>query len=189
MRKSNLDRVILCDSDEVLSDCVNPILDVVHSLTGIKHDKANLTKWEVLESIGRLDLKEKIDHACSQPGFVENFAVLPGAQEGIRRLSELGTVVIVTSPMTVPHWAHERTRWLLKHFDIPRSRVIHTNGKEFVAGDCLIDDKPDNLVKWKRRNSEGIPFLWEAPYNRKTEFAGMIKVSKWDDIIDVLKQM
>lgn len=189
MKRSDLDRVILCDSDEVLSDCVNPMLDVVYDLTGIRYHKEDLTDWDVLDSIGRPDLSHAVQAICGQPGFVERFKLLPGAQDGIRRLSELGTVVIVTSPMTTPNWTYERTRWLEKHFDIPRSRVVHTNGKEFVAGCCLIDDKPDNLFKWKARNPDGLAFLWEAPYNRKVESPLLIKVSNWDEVIDVLKAM
>ncbi len=189
MRKSDIEKVILCDSDEVLSDCCNPILNVVFELTGIRYQKEDLTKWDILESIGRPDLSAAVHAACSRPGFVESFELLPEAQEGIRRLSELGLVVIVTSPMSVPNWTYERTRWLDRHFDIPRTRVVHTTGKEFVAGCCLIDDKPDNLIKWKRRNPEGVPFLWEAPYNRKTDFPGLVRASKWDDVIDVLKRM
>ncbi len=189
MRRSNLDRVILCDSDEVLSDCVNPILDIVHDITGIRYKKEDLTNWDVLESIGRKDLQEQVSARCSVPGFCEGFQLLPGAQEGIRRLSELGTVVIVTSPMSVPNWAYERTRWLQKHFGIPRTRVIHTTGKEFVSGCCLIDDKADNLFRWKARNPHGKAFLWEAPYNRFVQSSGLVKVSKWDEVIDVLSRM
>lgn len=189
MKRSDPDRVILCDSDEVLSDCVNPILNVVHSITGIRYRKEDLTKWDILESIGRPDLSAAVHAVCGQPGFVENFEILPGAKEGIRELTKLGTVVIVTSPMSVPNWTYERTRWLEKHFDIPRTRVVHTTGKEFVAGCCLIDDKADNLFKWKRRNPDGRAFLWEAPYNRSIDSPDLVKVSRWDQVVDVLKRM
>ncbi len=181
--------MILCDSDEVLSDCCNPILDVVFELTGIRYKKEDLTKWDILESIQRPDLSHAVQAACSRPGFVEGFELLPEAQEGIRRLSELGTVVIVTSPMSVPNWTYERTRWLERHFDIPRTRVIHTTGKEFVAGCCLIDDKPDNLFKWKRRNPRGAPILWEAPYNRSVDSDELIKASDWDTVVEAIRKM
>ncbi len=189
MRRSRADRVILCDSDEVLSDCVNPMLDVVFELTGVRFKKEDLTKWDVLESVGRPDLSAAVHAICGQPGFVESFEVLPGAKEGIERLSRLGTVVIVTSPMTAPNWTYERTRWLERHFGIPRNRIVHTVCKEFVAGDCLIDDKPDNLFKWKARNLKGKAFLWEASYNRSVQSPELIKVSQWDQVIDVLERM
>jgi 5'(3')-deoxyribonucleotidase len=165
------------------------MLDVVFRLTGVRYKKEDLTKWDVLESIGRPDLSAAVHAMCGRPGYVESFEVLPGAQEGIERLSKLGTVVIVTSPMMTPNWAYERTRWLERHFGIPRNRIVHTVCKEFVAGDCLIDDKPDNLIKWHRRNPDGVPFMWDAPYNRNVDQPGLVKASTWDQIIDVLSQM
>lgn len=183
------EKLILCDCDEVLSDCVNPLLDIVFQLTGERYKKDDMTKWDVLESIRRPDLSAAFHALCSKPGFCESFPILPGAQEGFEMIDALGTVIIVTSPMSVPSWTYERTRWLDKHFSIPKNRIIHTVGKEFIAGDCLIDDKVDNLIKWKKRHPTSLAILWEAPYNRMDQSPLFVKASTWNEVVDAINSL
>lgn len=184
----NHDNVYLVDCDEVLGDCVNPMLDELHAMMGKRFDKSSMDSWDILQSFGQAHLWPELKKRVAREGFCSNFPLLPGAVEGMRRLEELpGTVVVVTSPMDTPHWAFERTMWLKKHFGLNRERIIHTSGKEYVQGTCLVDDKVDNLLRWKARNPNGIAYLWPQPYNKNYDSHLITKVSSWNELIDDLK--
>lgn len=184
------DDVYLVDCDEVLVDCVNPFLDELKVLCGERYLKEDMKSWDILGSFGHGHHWPALKKRVAREGFCSSFSLLPGAKEGLGMLQELpGTVVIVTSPMKTRHWTYERTEFISDHFGIPPERVIHTSGKEYVAGKCLIDDKVDNLLKWKRRNPRSVAFLWEAPYNIHVQHEHLSPVSSWEAVVETIKKL
>lgn len=160
---------ILLDSDGVLSNYCAGCFDLIKNLTGDHHTIEEVTHWDVFEVLGKGHLKPQLKEAQAQPGWCLNFPVFDGAQEFVKALEQIGEVVIVTSPMSTPHWSDERRIWLEKHFGIPKGRVISTEGKQYVDGDILIDDSDDNCHKWLSEYPNKLALLWEAPYNRKVD--------------------
>lgn len=187
MRK---DQIYLVDCDEVLADCVNPMLDELSQLVGKRYDKDDMPDWDILGSFGHSDLWPEMKKRVARPGFCSSFPILSGAQEGMKLLEKLpGTIVILTSPMNSPFWAVERTEWIKKNFGIPAERVIQTSGKEYVAGTCLVDDKQANVLKWKKRHPRGAAILWDAPYNKEFDSPIISKQSSWEELYEELRHL
>lgn len=163
---------ILLDCDGVLSDYCTACFDLIEKHTGDRHTHEEVTHWDVFEVLGKGHLKAQLKEEQAKPGWCMNFPRLFGAQNFVEALSQIGEVVIVTSPMSTPHWADERRIWLEQHFGIPKKRVISTEGKHYVEGDVLIDDSDDHCRNWLEEYPEKLALLWDAPYNRKVDLAG-----------------
>lgn len=174
---------ILLDCDGVIADFCTACFDLIERHTGDRHTHDQVTHWDLFKVVGKGHLKPLMKEEQTKSGWCINFPMYEGAQEGVRRLEAIGDVIIVTSPMTAPHWAYERTMWLDKHFGIPKARIVHAESKHFVKGDVLIDDADENCFKWRAEHPNALTLLWDAPYNRSVDLAGtkIVRIKDWDE--------
>jgi 5'(3')-deoxyribonucleotidase len=174
---------ILLDCDGVLSDFVNPTLDLIHAHTGDRHHPHEITQWDVFAATGKKDHEHILNRAVESSGFCRSFPLYPGSKEAVAELRKLGDVYIVTSPFDAPNWVYERSAWLAEHFGFTRKEVVHTAAKHVVSGDVLIDDSERNLKEWYDHNPNGRAVLVDAPWNRHTDLPGVHRVVGWDDLL------
>lgn len=99
-------------------------------------------------------------------GFCESIPVLPGSQEFVEKLRDMGLrVVFVTSPpKDNPTWPHERRLWLEKHFGARRVDVMFAVDKRYVHGLAFLDDHVRNILDWQEYNG-GRGILIKRPWN------------------------
>ena len=155
---------VLVDVDGVLADFNQAYLNVVNELMGTKYKVADLTEWDMDLCLKIPDKVAKAAEArICEPGFCAQLPEIEGAIHTVNRLSRVSDVVFVTAPYPGPHWVHERTEWLRMRAE--SQKVVHTHHKEYVRGDCLVDDKLDNLMKWSAAWPDGLPVLYARPYN------------------------
>src|SRR5258708_4850965 len=137
-----MDTRFLIDCDGILSNFIDPCLEHVNRILGtsFKHDEVN--QWDIFEALDvQPQVAEEVFDLMKLEGACSALPLYEGAKEGVAKLREMCDVYVVTSPMSGPHWAHERERWLLKHFGIAASHVISTPAKYCVAGDFLLEDQ------------------------------------------------
>lgn len=182
---------ILLDCDGVLADYCTACFDLIEKHSGDRHTHEEVTHWDIFNILGKPHLKPLMKDAAAKGGWCLGFPMYPGAQDFVQRLETLGEVVIVTSPMTTPFWAYERTVWLEQHFKIPKGRIVHTEGKQYVRGDVLIDDADENCVRWHEEYPEALTLLWDAPYNRTVDVSktGIKRVASWDEAITLIEEI
>lgn len=157
---------VLLDVDGVLANFLTPALDILNKLSGLDHKAEELQEWDVFTLYPR-EYEQAFYEGCNQPGFCNALPLYPGAHELVTGLQAISDLYIVTSPMH--HnltWTGERERWLLKHFSIPSSKIVHTSAKYLCVGDVLIDDRPANIEAWEKEHGpKGVGLLWDASYN------------------------
>lgn len=180
-------KVILIDCDDVLADFINAFFAEANKITGKNYHKNDLNEWDILSVIKEEEIKKELFNLILKKDFCLNIPTIHGAQEAIKELKKIGDVVVVTAPPSISHWVHERTQWLESHFDIPHNKIIHTTCKEYVSGDYFIDDKYENLIKWKKNNPNGKAILWDAPYNKKIDCELVTKLYSWEELINFIK--
>jgi len=162
----------LLDVDGFLADFLTPALEVVDQVAiarGIPCKKfvpSDFRTWNIFDAIPS-ELEEPCFDIYKQPGFCSTFEPYPGSVEFVWELREHMDVYALTSPMLGPTWVHDRTLWLIKHFDISPKQQIHTSAKYCVAGDLLADDKPEHVEEWSMAHPFGMPVLWDQPYNQR----------------------
>lgn len=181
---------ILLDCDGVLADFCTACFDLIEKHSGDRHTHEEVTHWDLFTVVGKAHLKPLMKETAAKSGWCLSFPMYAGAQDFVKRLHELGDVVIVTSPMTTPYWAYERTVWLEQHFGIPKGRIVHTEGKQFVKGDVLIDDADDNCLKWHAEYPDALTLLWDAPYNRQVDLTGtgIVRVRNWAEALAAVEE-
>ena len=177
--------IILLDCDGVMADFMTSIFNFIQRETGVRHSPDEIKTWEVFDNVAS-HLRDEFDQEAAKPGFCFSIKPYQEALEGVKKLSALGEIFVVTAPMDVPNWEKERRDWLMKHFGIDRHHVISASTKHLTQGDLFIDDKPENLTAWELYQ-DGRALLWDAPYNRDTnEFH---RVVNWDDAVKVARKL
>jgi 5'(3')-deoxyribonucleotidase len=184
-------QVVLLDCDGVLFDFVRACLDWIEQRTGVLYDTSVIRTWDPFDSlpdrVNVSELKPEFEQYMSGPGACSSILPYPEALEGVRELVEIADVYAVTAPWwSSETWVYERTQALRKHFKLHRDRVIHTNAKHLVRGDFFVDDKVSHVLRWRGSHLDehaGIPFLWDAYYNRDDPDAtGLVRVKSWNEL-------
>lgn len=108
-----------------------------------------------------------------------------GAQEGMKILSEIGDIVVITSR---PTYAAPITLDWLSKFNVP-IKSFHLTGhnekkSSFTKCDVFLDDRPRNYEDLSIPGTK--PFLWSRPHNM--DFKCSNRITKWSNFIsEVLK--
>lgn len=156
--------IVLLDCDGVLADFTGGVLKVVNKRSGTNWKPADVKTFKISENIGISN--SLIYEIAGAAGFCMSLKPYPGAKEGVAELKRKHDVYVVTSPITSsPTWVYERTKWLKKHFSIDDDHVINASCKERINGDMLVDDKAENLERWKKQWPAAKAFLWGRPWN------------------------
>ncbi|MBO1307117.1 5'-3'-deoxyribonucleotidase [Enterococcus sp. 669A] len=167
---------IAVDMDEVIADYVAKELQVYNQRFGTEYTKADLQ--------GRKLRHLHPEHTGAIRAFIReedhfaDFAVIEGAQEGLRKLAEKHEVYIATAAMEVPTCFNAKYAWLQTHFAfIPDDNYVFCGDKSIIAADYLIDDHIRHLETFK-----GTGILFGAPHNYNETYD--IKLNNWQEVVD-----
>lgn len=175
---------ILVDVDQVLADFCTPAFAFVQQRFGKDLELARLKHWDIF-----LALSEEQRATFEDEFFVEgrcaSLEVFPGAVEAIEAIRSYAEVVAVTRPpRNSRHWAHERTEWLIERLGFDYDTIIQTKAKHMIAASMLIDDSPDNVIKWQRCHPQGVGLLWALPNTEDLSECDSFRVRSWAEVLD-----
>ena len=173
---------IALDCDGVLARFTAGALRVVEEVTGRRYAEADVTEFDFTKVLG-LSIREAREVKTvigSRQGFTASLAPYPHAQEGVRRLRELGTVFCVTSPWdSNPWWREEREAWLALHFGI--DRVHHASDKREYDADVFVDDKSSHVREWATARLNRVAVFWRTPHNVSEPVpVGAHSIASWE---------
>ena len=177
---------VLLDCDGVLSNFVESALEFIYLHTNVLHRAEDVLDHDTFGYLGVKHLEEKLKDEIDRYAWCYNLQPFSGAKQGVRRLSKVSEVVVVTAPFHADGWVPQREDWLWDHMMIPRSRIVHTKNKGLVGGDFLVDDKVENCIEWGNANPHGTPIIWDRPYNRGEKSRGIVRVHTWDELHDIV---
>ena len=112
----------------------------------------------------------------SDPEFVRTQPITPGAQEFVKKLSEIADVFFVTA---VPACCMSaRAERLIKDFpEIPANNIILGTRKDIISLDIMLDDGAHNISS----SRAAYPVLFRKPWN--TGLSGLLSVNSYDDFL------
>ena len=185
MRKPRL----LLDVDGILADFVSATVKIMNSMTGMSLIPDDIINWEVTSILEDHQTRELCKAEFNKAGFCSTLEVYDGAQEAVKILQDKTELFFVTSPMlSNPTWMPDRVEWLERHFGIDHKHVVFANKKYIISGDFMVDDSPKNINDWLFYNPDSCGLLWDRPYNRTPDADKLIRVSKWDEIIQMINE-
>jgi 5'(3')-deoxyribonucleotidase len=180
---------LLLDVDGILADYVGATIKVMNAMSGENITPDDIVKWEVTEALENHSLREKCKDAFNQAGFCLTFEAYDGAQDAVARLALSTEIFFVTAPMIKnPTWMPDRLAWLMHHFGVDHKHVVFATKKHIFIGDFMVDDNPENITSWLQNNDKGAKgILWDRPYNKTPDTDGLIHVSTWNEVIQIIE--
>jgi len=174
-------KIVIVDIDEVMWKLLDPWVYALDSKYFLNVKPEDCMAWDMRLLFPTLTY-EQILEPLETPGFWSNLEPLPGAQEYIAKLQEMGMIVKVVTATSYKS-AVEKIPTLLKHFPtINKKDIILCEQKEYVRGDFHIDDNINYLLHRKH------PILMEAHHNKCILVPDhMVKVSNWEQVYEYIK--
>lgn len=177
---------VLLDCDGVLADFHTPCLEIINQIGGTEHTLDQLDQWDIFDALKiSSDVQKWVYQAMGDRGWAQKLKPYPGAVRAVEQIQTFADLYIVTSPMRGETWTFDRDEWLYSHFRIQRKQVIHCSAKELIAGDYLIDDRVENLVKWRACHPGGVALRWSPPQLRELAYDGQ-SFHEWSALVELL---
>lgn len=182
---------ILADIDGFFADFCSKAIEVVHGLTGrhahVKHDDVDTYAMEVSFGLSPEEKAAWFAQIRSQ-GYCASIKPYAGARECIAQLEELGDVYPVTYPFPgSPWWIVEREVWMRDELGLDPDRVVYTRRKYAVAGDFLLEDTTEHLVKWRAHHPDGIGIRVHRAYNAQEPFEAGYTIKTFGQVVEIVK--
>lgn len=157
---------ILCDLDAMACDLLTDWLALYNAKYDDKLTVDKITAWDI-HQFTKPECGLKVYDLLKEPGVFANLKPLPGAVQGIKALQEAGhDVTILTAGAASDFCASEKLAWCKQHLGLNRKKVIIGHPKQFVKGDLLLDDSPDNISVYRKEWPQAEIFAIAYPYNR-----------------------
>ncbi len=161
------------DVDDTLYECNSYAVDIINR----RHPDEEPIRIEEIRSWGGAERHgdERIA-LYSDPEFVRTQPITPGAQEFVKKLSEIADVFFITAvPACVMSARAER---LLKDFpEIPAQNIMVGTRKDVISLDIMLDDGAHNISS----SRAAYPVLFRKPWN--SGLSGLLSVNSYDDFL------
>jgi len=139
----------------------------------------HLTAWET-HTLVKPECGFKVYEYLERPGFLCEVPLMPGAQQGVARLLDMGHEIVVVTD-TPAKSVSDRLLWLRTHFAaIPEQNYIITPRKDLVRVDLLVDDAPCNIV-----NARCPYVIFDHPYNQGVPGP---RVTNWQQLVSYIER-
>uniref|UniRef100_A0A1A8JJJ6 5', 3'-nucleotidase, cytosolic n=1 Tax=Nothobranchius kuhntae TaxID=321403 RepID=A0A1A8JJJ6_NOTKU len=177
---------VLVDMDGVLADFEGGFL---------KKYRARYPDEPFVSLDDRRGLCEKAISIWESKGFFMDLEPLPGGVEAVKEMAKMDDtdVFICTSPIKhYQHCPYEKYAWVEKHLGHDfLEQVILTRDKTLIAGDILIDDKPDIQGVVQKPDWEHI--LFTACHNKHLSISSSQRrllswMDDWRAVLDSKRQ-
>lgn len=182
----------------VLIDCDGVWLDFVgHALRWAKIPlyPEDITEYAMEGFLAPSEVRA-LETAMTSENFV---ASMPGYDCEVGLLSvcgEMGNCRFVSKPHeTSKYWAGERWARLIeaaRDYFGPESAtdricLISGRGRADLMAEVLIDDSPENILTFVRKNPRRVGILWARPWNRRINHPRVVRTSSYLVVGMVLK--
>ena len=161
------------DVDDTLYECNSYAVSIINS----RHPDEEPLKVEDIKTWGgghrHADERVKL---YSDPEFVRTQPITEGAQEFVKKLSEIADVFFITA---VPACCMSaRAERLIQDFpDIPAENMLLGRRKDIISLDIMLDDGAHNISS----SRAAYPVLFRKPWN--TDLSGLLSVNSYDDFL------
>ncbi len=167
------------DVDDILYDCNGYALERLNAEQNIT---PLLTIYDIKGWGDGHNLADGRLRYFSDPDFVANQPILPGAVELVRSLCAVADVFFVTA--VPPVCMSARAERLVKDFpEVPPEHILIGTRKDMVNLDILLDDGAHNIT----RTPATYPVLFRKPWN--THLSGLLSVNSYEDFLHLVEMI
>jgi 5'(3')-deoxyribonucleotidase len=173
---------IYLDMDGVIVDLMGHWLPWLNTHTDKNLTVEDIHMWGI-EKVYEIPFS-KARKPLHRPQFWEDLLPYPDAIEFVKELHDRGhEVYLSTAPFPSDNCMWGKKVWMEDHLPfLPSSRLCILQDKFLLRGDMMVDDKPENLIKF-----EGLRVLFSQPWNQKLNLGVMAswfwRVGNYNQII------
>ena len=161
------------DVDDTLYECNSYAVSIINS----RYPDEEPVKFEDIKTWGGTT-RSDVERAklFRDPEFVRTQPITEGAQEFVKKLSEIADVFFITAVPAACMSA--RAERLIKDFpEIPAENMILGTRKDVISLDIMLDDGAHNISS----SRAAYPVLFRKPWN--TGLSGLLSVNSYDDFL------
>lgn len=174
------------DVDGVLANYTQMYLSAIQAATSRTITKDwRPASWDLDDALGLTKEERKAAQALMiTPNVAFHITPYAGAVEGIKKLSKIADVFLVTSPVKEsPTWDFDRRAWVDMLFGAELADSITFTGHKYTfAADIFVDDKPANCEEWQAAWPDGKALLWTANYSSAFLHDRLQHVQDWEQV-------
>lgn len=161
------------DVDDTLYECNSYAVSIINS----RHPNEKPIRVEDIKKWNGGDryVEERIK-LYSDPEFVRTQPITEGAQEFVKKLSEIADVFFITA-VPAPCMSARAERLIRDFPEIPSENIILGTRKDVISLDIMLDDGAHNIS----RSRAAYPVLFRKPWNEG--LSGLLSVNGYDDFL------
>lgn len=193
---------VMLDLDEIVVSCLAPWIAAYNVEHGENMTMDDITDYD-FNKVGKpgVDMFKYI----RTPGFFRYLPFLPGALEGIKRMSDLkfengskALDIVVCTAASYGNQAGDKMDWFKDNLGkvIGKRNILVGPRKEWLDADVFIDDSPKNhrLIRAKHPNAAILTIAYK--HNKATEHLTDLRVGShaetqvaWDAFVVFVKEL
>lgn len=162
---------IILDVDSTIADLLTPWISSYNAAWADTLVIADIESWSLHKHVKPECGADGLYKIIKEPGFFLALEPFAGAVDIIQRWARNHEVLFVTDVLTgASHIYGEKTEWLGRHFGkmfTPDKLIFAGVNRGLLRADLLIDDKPANLLEFKKHNPDAQTWAIAYPYNEE----------------------
>lgn len=172
---------ILIDLDDTLNELVTKWLSIYNNEFQDTLCKEDIHSWDIINYL-KPEARGKFFNYLREPDFFLDVAVQPNAPEVTKRLAEKYELFVVTS--YCPEACLAKYLWLRKNFPhISADNIVFCRTKGIIRADFMIDDGLHNIEDFLKTNPNGVPMIFDAPWNRNVG-GKYVRAKDWVEVLE-----
>lgn len=178
--------VIAVDVDNVICNLQEVVVKLFNDRYSASYTLNDFIKYDVMNVLPTQDGIVMRD-MYGEHGLYDKVKPIPGAQEALRKLVNMGhQVYLVTDAL--PATYAEKVMFIQRYFDfIDRSHIVSMSHKHLFKCDILVEDNFDNLLAGQHYDRVCLNYPWNQ--SNKDYIYGIYRCYNWDDIMAAINKI
>jgi 5'(3')-deoxyribonucleotidase len=178
--------VIAVDVDNVICNLQEVVVKLFNNRYGASYTLNDFIKYDVMNVLPTQDGIVMRD-MYSEHGLYDKVKPIPGAQEAMRKLINMGHQVYLVTD-AIPNTYAEKVTFIQRYFDfIDKSHIVSMAHKHLFKCDILIEDNLDNLLAGHHYERICLNYPWNQ--SKKDYVYGIHRCYNWDDIMATINKI
>ena len=178
--------VIVCDVDDVICNLQEVVVNLFNERHGSSYKVNDFTDYDVMNVLPTQD-GIVIRDMYGEPGLYNNVRPMPGAQESLQKLINMGhKVYLVTA--AIPKTYGEKVEFIKRYFPfINEENIVCMKHKWMFKADVMIEDNLQTLLAKPHYHR----VLLDRPWNKcnKDYVYDIKRCYNWDDVVAAINEI
>lgn len=178
--------VICIDCDNVLCNLQEVVVNIFNERYGTHYTLNDFTEYDIMNILPTAEAV-KMKNIYGESGLYDLVKPLPGAQNAIQRLVNMGHKVYIATD-AIPETYGEKVEFIQRYFPcVSAENIVAIKHKHLLRCDVLIEDNLDNLLAGQHYSRCLMNWPWNQ--SNKDWIYGIERCYGWDDVLAAINKI